>query len=110
MALKGSTTIVRRVVQSLRHPGLVASVLAATAMLCVAQSAPLAAAPVLRVCADPDNLPFSNDKGEGFENKLAVLLAERLGQELEYTWSSEDSGDVSNTVGEGACDLVAPMM
>jgi len=102
VALKGSTTIVRRVVQSLRHAGLVASVLAATAMLCVAQSAPLASAPVLRVCADPDNLPFSNDKGEGFENKLAVLLAERLGQELEYTWSSEDSGDVSNTVGEGA--------
>jgi len=106
VALKGSATIIRRAAQSLRHVGMVASVLAATAMLCAAQSAPLAAAPVLRVCADPDNLPFSNDKGEGFENKLAVLLAERLGQELEYAWTSESSGYVADTAGEEACDLV----
>jgi mxaJ protein len=64
------------------------------------------AAPVLRVCADPDNMPFSNAKGEGFENKLAKLIAERLGYELQYTWFTEDTGLVPNTLGAGACDLV----
>lgn len=61
---------------------------------------------VLRVCADPDNLPFSNDKGEGFENKLAELLAERLGRELSYTWFTENTGYVPNTIGKDACDIV----
>src|SRR5688572_12855124 len=41
---------------------------------------------VLRVCADPHNLPFSNDKGEGFENKLAELLAEKLHKKLDYMY------------------------
>ena len=41
-----------------------------------------AAGGFLRVCADPDNMPFSNDKGEGFENKLAELIAVKLGQQL----------------------------
>ena len=39
---------------------------------------------VLRVCADPSNLPFSNEKGEGFENKIAEFLAKKLGKELAY--------------------------
>ncbi len=64
------------------------------------------AAPVLRVCADPDNMPFSNDKGEGFENKLAELIAEKLGHELEYSWFPEATGYVPNTMGGDACDLV----
>ena len=64
------------------------------------------AAPVLRVCADPDNMPFSNDKGEGFENKLAELIADKLGQDLEYTWFQETTGYVPNTDRQGACDLV----
>lgn len=74
-------------------------------ILCVG-SADAVAAPVLRVCADPDNMPFSNDKGEGFENKLAELIAERLGRELVYTWFPENTGYVPNTMGENACDLV----
>jgi len=41
---------------------------------------------VFRVCSDPRNLPFSNEKGEGFENKLAELLAAKLGKSLAYTW------------------------
>jgi len=61
---------------------------------------------VLRVCADPSNLPFSNDKGEGFENKLAELIAAKLGEELKYIWFSESSGYVPNAVGNEACDLV----
>src|SRR5680860_1886967 len=64
------------------------------------------AAPGLRVCADPDNMPFSNNKGEGFENELAELVAARLGDELRYTWFSENTGYVPNTVGQSACDLV----
>jgi mxaJ protein len=60
----------------------------------------------LRVCADPDNMPFSNDKGEGFENKLADLIAAKLDAHLEYTWFSEATGYVPNTVGEDPCDLV----
>lgn len=64
------------------------------------------AMPVLRVCADPDNMPFSNNKGEGFENKLAELIAERLGDKLEYTWFVESTGYVPNTMGKDACDLV----
>jgi mxaJ protein len=41
---------------------------------------------LLRVCADPNNLPFSNHAGEGFENKLAELIADRLGKQVAYTW------------------------
>ena len=40
----------------------------------------------LRVCADPNNLPFSNEKEEGFENRLARMMAEELGADLSYTW------------------------
>jgi len=47
---------------------------------------------VLRVCEDPNNLPFSNRAGEGFENKLAELLARELGWTLEYTWFPQRMG------------------
>jgi quinoprotein dehydrogenase-associated probable ABC transporter substrate-binding protein len=60
----------------------------------------------LRVCADPDNMPFSNETGEGFENKLAELIAQQLDARLEYSWFSEATGYVPNTMGRGACDLV----
>jgi quinoprotein dehydrogenase-associated probable ABC transporter substrate-binding protein len=61
---------------------------------------------VLRVCADPDNMPFSNAQGEGFENKLAELIAEKLNRKLEYSWFAEATGYVPNTMGREACDLV----
>jgi quinoprotein dehydrogenase-associated probable ABC transporter substrate-binding protein len=60
----------------------------------------------LRVCADPDNMPFSNEKGEGFENKLAELIAQKLDARLEYSWFAEATGYVPNTMGRDACDLV----
>ncbi|MBK5197470.1 MAG: quinoprotein dehydrogenase-associated putative ABC transporter substrate-binding protein [Methyloceanibacter sp.] len=60
----------------------------------------------LRVCADPDNMPFSNEKGAGFENKLAELIAAKLDAQLEYIWFAEATGYVPNTVGKDACDLV----
>lgn len=61
---------------------------------------------LLRVCADPDNMPFSNLKGEGFENKLAELIAQKLDTRLDYSWFSEATGYVPNTMGRAACDLV----
>jgi len=53
---------------------------------------------VLRVCEDPNNLPFSNRAGEGFENKLAELLARELGWKLEYTWFPQRMGFIRNTL------------
>ena len=60
----------------------------------------------LRVCADPNNLPFSNRQGEGFENKIAVLLAHRLGARLVYAWWPQRRGFVRHTVDAGVCDVV----
>lgn len=59
----------------------------------------------LKVCADPNNLPFSNQAGEGFENKLAALIADDLGRPLEQVWWAQRRGFVRNTIGEGACDI-----
>ena len=61
---------------------------------------------VLRVCADPNNLPFSNQRGEGFENKIAELLAQDMGERVEYTWWAQRRGFFRNTLRAGACDLV----
>jgi mxaJ protein len=64
------------------------------------------AVPPLRVCADPNNLPFSNEQGEGFENKLAELVARDLHTTLSYVWRPQRRGFVRNTLNEGRCDLV----
>jgi mxaJ protein len=61
---------------------------------------------VLRVCADPNNLPFSNQRGEGFENKIAELLAHDMGERVEYTWWAQRRGFFRNTLKAGACDVV----
>lgn len=63
-------------------------------------------AAVLRVCADPDNMPFSNDQGEGFENKLAELIAERLDRTLVYKWFPKTAGYMPEPIGENVCDMV----
>ncbi len=62
--------------------------------------------PVLRVCADPNNLPFSNEQREGFENKLAEMLAAKLGAKLDYTWWSQRKSFVKNSLDEGRCDVL----
>jgi mxaJ protein len=61
---------------------------------------------VLRVCADPNNLPFSNKKGQGFENKLAELIAKRMGRTLQYSWYEEVRGGMSMPLSNGTCDIV----
>ena len=60
----------------------------------------------LRVCSDPNNLPFSNKDGEGFENKLAEMIAKDLGLKVEYTWWAQRRGFFRNTLKAGTCDVV----
>ncbi len=64
------------------------------------------AAGTLRVCADPNNLPFSDAAGEGFENRLAELVARDLGQEVSYTWHAQRRGFIRETLNAGLCDVV----
>src|SRR4051812_38290245 len=61
---------------------------------------------VLRVCADPRNLPFSNEKGEGFENKLAEFFAAKLQKKLDYMYFPQATGFVRMTLGAHRCDVI----
>ena len=60
----------------------------------------------LRVCADPNNLPYSNRKLEGFENRLAEMVARDLHASLRYTWWPQHRGFLRNTLKAGTCDVV----
>ncbi|MDX1751234.1 substrate-binding domain-containing protein [Methylophaga sp.] len=60
---------------------------------------------ILRVCADPNNLPFSNQHEEGFENKIVDLVATELDSRVEYTWWAQRRGFKRNTLEAGHCDL-----
>jgi quinoprotein dehydrogenase-associated probable ABC transporter substrate-binding protein len=64
---------------------------------------------VLRVCADPRDLPFSNEAGEGFENKIAELLAQKLGKTLAYEYYPGATGFVRNTLNAHRCDVIMGM-
>lgn len=70
------------------------------------QKADLVNRRVLRVCADPANMPFSNQKGDGFENKIADIVGEALGVPVEYTWFPQATGFIRRTLFAKACDLV----
>ena len=59
-----------------------------------------------RVCADPNNLPFSNQQQEGFENRIAEVLARGLGQTVAYTWWPQRRGFLRSTLNAGRCDVV----
>ncbi len=72
----------------------------------VALAASLAArAEVLTVCADPNNLPFSNQAQQGFENKLVNLIAADLHLEVRYEWWAQRRGFARNTLASARCDL-----
>lgn len=60
----------------------------------------------LRVCADPNNLPYSNASREGFENKIAELVGKELHRSVDYVWWAQRRGFVRNTLTAGSCDLV----
>jgi mxaJ protein len=70
-----------------------------------AQPDPMTAAS-LRVCADPNNLPFSNAARQGFENKIAELVARELHRPVSYTWWAQRRGFVRSTLNADQCDLV----
>jgi quinoprotein dehydrogenase-associated probable ABC transporter substrate-binding protein len=71
-----------------------------------AQTSDLVVRTELRVCADPANMPFSNEKGEGFENKLAELVGGVLKIPVTYTWFPQATGFIRNTLGAKKCDIV----
>jgi len=60
----------------------------------------------LRVCADPNNLPFSNRQEQGFENRLIALLAHDIGATVTYAWWAQRRGNVRNTLEEDVCDVI----
>lgn len=60
----------------------------------------------LRVCSDPDNMPFSNQKREGFDNRIAELIARDLGDSVTYAWFPARRGFIRNTLGAHLCDVV----
>jgi|SRR6185503_16820489 len=97
----------RQEVSALLVPAAVFALLAAG----IGRAAPrlVAATPApapLRVCADPNNLPFSNERGQGFENQIARLIGRELGRPVAYTWWAQRRGFVRNTLNAGTCDLV----
>jgi mxaJ protein len=76
-------------------------------LLCaVSGRAPADDAKQLRVCGDPNNLPFSNEKLEGIENKIAEVIAKDLGLTVEYTWWPHQRGVVKRVLNTGRCDLM----
>ena len=95
---------------TMRNSGVLAAGLALAASLACsaqAQNAPdLALRTALRVCADPNNMPFSNQKLQGFENKIAELIGNDLHLRLEFVWFPQVVGFVRHTLGAQACDVV----
>jgi mxaJ protein len=65
-----------------------------------------AAARELKVCADPNNLPFSNSRQEGFENRIIRIVADQLKADVTYVWWAQRRGNVRETLNAGLCDLV----
>jgi mxaJ protein len=79
---------------------------AALAMLALALAGPALARTELRVCSDPANLPYSNERGEGFENRIAELLSRDLDADVRYTWNLQRRGFLRRTLNAQACDVV----
>ncbi|MBV8120267.1 MAG: substrate-binding domain-containing protein [Alphaproteobacteria bacterium] len=94
----------------LRRRWWLVALVGATLLCCggsaAAQTADIASRTVLKVCADPSDLPFSDEKKEGFENKIAELMGASLGVKVEYTWFPQIIGFVRNTLAVYRCDLV----
>lgn len=75
-------------------------------MVLQVQAEGLAQADTLKVCADPNNLPFSDRDGAGFENHLAALVGQALGKPIEYIWSAQRRGFIRHGLAAGRCDIV----
>jgi mxaJ protein len=61
----------------------------------------------LTVCADPNNLPFSNRAGQGFENKIMEVMADELGEKLDYAWRPQRRGFIRETLKAWLCEVIA---
>ena len=92
-----------RTSRSVVAAGAACALLAAQAL---SMDAVRAQSPTLRVCGDPDNLPFSNDRLEGFENRVAAVVAAELGATPVYAWWPHQRGLVRNTIDAGTCDVI----
>ncbi len=94
----------------MRNSGVTAACAALAALLAssaTAQNTPdLALRTTLRVCADPNNMPFSDQKRQGFENKVAELVGKDLQLPVEFVWFPQVVGFVRHTLGAQACDVV----
>jgi len=106
-------TLSVRVLPTLRQLALIAAVAALPPSAASAQGAGLGAAgelvdpDTLRVCADPSNMPFSDENGQGFENKLAEFVADKTGRKaVSYTWFPMVMGFVRNTLRANRCDII----
>jgi quinoprotein dehydrogenase-associated probable ABC transporter substrate-binding protein len=96
-------------IQYFTSVGYAIALLAFVAAVPAAAQAPtgdLVARSELRICADPGDLPFSNEKLEGFENKIAAMIGEELSVPVTYVWFPQVVGFVRNTLGAGRCDLI----
>ncbi|HRN83562.1 MAG TPA: quinoprotein dehydrogenase-associated putative ABC transporter substrate-binding protein [Hyphomicrobium sp.] len=85
--------------------------LACRSWLLILAAVPLAGASAadareLRVCADPDNMPFSHQSGEGFENKVMALVGREIGVEVTFVWAPQWRGFVRKTLRAKACDVI----
>lgn len=85
---------------SIRTASLLATLMISAMPLHGANQAPF------RVCAEPDNLPFSNEAGQGFENRIAAVIAKDLKMPLEYTYLRERKGFLRMTLNANRCDVV----
>jgi quinoprotein dehydrogenase-associated probable ABC transporter substrate-binding protein len=98
--------VTNRSTTSLLVTALLGISLVASARWAQAQRVDLVNRTALRVCSDPANLPFSNEKREGFENKIADIVAAELKLPAEYTWFPQATGFIRQTLSAKRCDLV----
>src|SRR5262245_44593786 len=90
----------------LRHVAALISLLLLGGEAVAAETGDIVDRNALKVCADPNNLPFSDEKREGFENKIAELIGAELGLKVDYAWFPQVIGFVRNTLRAHLCDLV----
>lgn len=83
-----------------------AALLSSAAGAASAQTSDLVSRTAFRVCADPANYPMSDDRGRGYENRLADMFADRLGVPVHYTWYPMATGFIRNTLRANQCDVV----
>lgn len=97
----------RRLIRKVSIQAAAASlILMSGASVAFAQTSELVDRSQLRVCADPSNMPFSTKEQEGFENKIAEIIAEELGVPVSYTWFPQSIGFIRQTLDKKRCDVI----